>query len=462
MITNENQLKEAIQRIQSAVSNTSLLLFRGENQKYEQMRSGKARPNAFDIPEIENGWNTIIGRLIRDQNRSTEYKQSILQHYGYPTFYLDLTCDPLVAAWFSVYKFTKLEPIKWIGGIGFRLHDRTTYEKINDGVGYLYILEIPNYKTLVKDNLLFNITDEDLFIRPKKQSAFLMLDRNTKICNPNDFVVYTLKIDRSQFCSSYDILDLFPHPNDDKGYNSLLDVPFIKNSFCYIPPDESTLDAPDYMTLDYFHSHSKRIIDIPFYLKEIDNLFSIKPKTKDIALFEPMLFRNWKQLTTFNLADYFSVPNDVFLSDATKISLSPTSLYKIQKADSDITLQWPVVNSDSILFIKTEYEHDVAGHEEPPYLGIWLYKYLDQIIESHIIIEEDGRNRIINIEPGNIYRVHNNILKIAVRESTELDDDVEVSIRIIEPFFKIHGLIEYNEVALLPNPFEVENWHILL
>ncbi|MFD2968784.1 FRG domain-containing protein [Sphingobacterium bambusae] len=462
MITNENQLKEAIEKIQSASSNTSLLLFRGENQKYEQMRSGKARPNAFDIPEIENGWNTIVGRLIRDQNRSTEYKQSILQHYGYPTFYLDLTCDPLVAAWFSVYKFKKLEPIKWIGEIGFRLHNRTTYEKIYDGVGYLYILEIPNYKTFIESNLLFDISDEDLFIRPKKQSAFLMLDRNDNVCNPNNFVIHTLKIDRSQFSSSYDILDLFPHPSDDKGYNKLLDVPFIKNSFCYVTSDESTDHAPDYMTLDYFHSHSKRIIDIPFYLKEIDNLYNIKPKTKDITLFEPILFRNWKQLDRFNLADYFSVPNDVFLSDATKISLSPAALYNLYKADSQITLQWPKVNSDNILFIKTEYAHDVAGYEEQPYLGIWLYKYLDQIIESYIIIEEDGRNGVINIDPGNTYIVRNDVLKIAVRKSEELEDDVEVRIRIIKQFFKIHGLIEDNEVALLPNPFDVENWHILL
>jgi len=64
MITSENQLKEAIQKVQSTVPDTSMLLFRGENREYEQMRAGKTRPEAFDIPEIENGWNTIVGSLV--------------------------------------------------------------------------------------------------------------------------------------------------------------------------------------------------------------------------------------------------------------------------------------------------------------------------------------------------------------------------------------------------------------
>lgn len=462
MITNEQQLKKVIKCIKSTVSNTSLLLFRGENRKYDQMRSGKSRPNAFDLPDIESGWNTIVGRLIKDKDRSTEYKQSILQHYGYPTFYLDLTSDPLVAAWFATHKFTSLEPAKWIGEIGFRLHNRSTYEKISEGIGYLYVLEIPNYKAFIERNSLFKIYDEDFFARPKKQSAFLMLDKKDTIYKPNDFLIHTIEIDRSQFCSSYNLLDLFPCPNEDKGYNALLDVPFIKNSFCNIPADMPTSRIPDYKTLDYIHSHIKRIIDIPFYLNDITNLYSIKPKTKDITLFEPLLFRNWKRLIEFNLAHYFSISHDISLSDAVKISLSPTAITKIQKTDFKVTLQWPEVNSDSLLFIKTEYASDVAGHQDYPYLAIWLYKYFDQIIACHIMITKEGKNEIINIEPWNIYIIHENILELALQESTQTNDSTEDKIKIIESLLRIHGLIEYNEVALLPNPFEVGNWHILL
>lgn len=462
MITNEQQLKEVIECIQSTVSNTNLLLFRGENQKYDQMRSGKSRPNAFDLPDIENGWNTIVGRLIKEKDRSTEYKQSILQHYGHPTFYLDLTCDPLVAAWFASYKFTSLEPAKWIGEIGFRLHNRCTYEKISDGIGYLYVLEIPNYKEIIESNLLFEIYNEDLFTRPKKQSAFLMLDKKDTIHDPNNFLIHTIEIDRSQFCSSYNLLDLFPLPNEDKGYSALLDVPFIKNSFCYIPADMPTSRIPNYKTLDYFHSHIKRVIDIPFYLNDITNLYSIKPKTKDITLFEPFLFRNWKRLIGFNLDHYFSISHDVYLSDAVKISLSPTTLNKIQKTDFKVTLQWPEVNSDSLLFIKTEYESDITGHQNSPYLAIWLYKNFDQIIACHIMITKEDQNEIINIEPWNIYIIHENILVLALQESTHPNDKTEDEIKIIESLLRIHGLIEYNEVALLQNPFDIENWHILL
>lgn len=455
VLKNESQLNEAIKRIQSTIPNTSLLLFRGESEKYTEMRSGKARPKAYDIPELENGWNTIVGRLVKDKNRSTEYKQAILQHYGYPTFYLDLTNNPLVAAWFATNKYTKLEPIKWIGEIGLRLHDRTTYNKINDGIGYLHILEIPNYKTLIDDNLLFDITNENFFIRPQKQFAFLMLDKDSRICDPNAFVIRTFEIDRSEFCSSFDIIDLFPLPDKDLGYNSLLDVPFVKNSFCYVPPDEPVIDMPDYMTLDYLNSHIKRIIDIPFYVKEINNLFGIKPKTKDLVLYEPILFRNWKQFATLNLADFFSIHSDVLLSDATKISLSPTSLSKMQNSELEIDLVWPEVNSDNILFVKTEYQHDVGGREAPPYLGVWLYRQFDQILMSYLSIENDGINGDIHVEPGDVYTFRNNVL---VLEKT----GDNTGRNIVELFLKIHGLIKNNDIALLPNPFKVPNWHILL
>jgi len=456
MIESEIELKQKVSEIISSIPDTSLALFRGENQNYPQMRSGKARPNAFIIPEIENGWNVIVGRLIKDQSKSTEYRQSILQHYGYPTFYLDLTSDPLIAAWFAIHEFSRLDPMRWVGGMCFRVLDMSTYVQIKEGIGYFHILEIPNYQSFFEDNQLFDITDENLFIRPQKQSAYLILDKPNTSVNPNDHKIYTLEIDRTIFDSSYDVMDLFPHPNDDLGYNKLLDVPFIQKPFSFeqMGKIENEMGC---VAFDYTNNYAKRIIDIPFYMKELKNLFDIKPKTKDLLLFEQRLFRQWKELK-INLSDYYSTP-DTFLSNATKISLSPGSLYKIQDEKYDVTLKWPDINSDNILFVKTEYDHDVAGHDEPPAIAFWLCRYYNHLIEIHIGIEDDK----FYIEPGYMYVIQNNKLQLVKQDGIKYNSkNIKLRISIIEPFLKIHGLIQLDEMALLPNPFDINNWYILI
>jgi hypothetical protein len=47
MLTTEKQIVEQIERIKETVASTSIILFRGENQKYPKISSTKARSNTF-------------------------------------------------------------------------------------------------------------------------------------------------------------------------------------------------------------------------------------------------------------------------------------------------------------------------------------------------------------------------------------------------------------------------------
>lgn len=227
MIRSEKELSEYINECQKKIPETNLLLFRGQTNKYEKVRSGRARPNALIIPEIENGWNTIVNRISTNPSNNKKYNQAVLQHYGFPTFYLDLTSNPLTAAWFACNEFTPLKPTLWIGNT-FRFHDETTYTQIEKGIGYVYIFEIPNFEKMIHENELFDITRESRFLRPQSQDAYLMLDQPPRLPNPNDFLKEILEIERESFRASKKIKELFPHPNTDKGYADLLDVPFVQ------------------------------------------------------------------------------------------------------------------------------------------------------------------------------------------------------------------------------------------
>src|SRR5690606_12942809 len=134
MIQSEKELLDTIDEIKTGIPGTSLLLFRGQTRLYDKIRSGRARPDTVVVPEVENGWNTIVNRLTQ-KNSTTKFNQAILQHYGLPTFYIDLTSDPLTAAWFACNRYEELKPTMWIGNT-FRFQDETTYNPIKDDKGY--------------------------------------------------------------------------------------------------------------------------------------------------------------------------------------------------------------------------------------------------------------------------------------------------------------------------------------
>ncbi|PZX59357.1 FRG domain-containing protein [Algoriphagus ratkowskyi] len=456
MIKSEAELNEIIDEIIRGIPDTSIVLFRGQTEKFDELRSGKARRNTLNIPEVENGWNTIVNRISTKSGNNFKYNHAVLQHYGFPTYYLDLTSNPIIAAWFASNTFTQLRPTTWIGN-SLRLQDKVTYKPEVEGLGYIYVLEIPNYKGLIKDNYLFNISEEEIFIRPKNQDAYLLLDQPPRIPNPNSFVSKILEIDREKFLSSKTLKEVFPHPNIDKGYSQLLSEPFIQCPPFYLNEEmrEENKETLKFSSNDYVFA--KRAINIPFYIDDDNDLFDFKPKRNDLTIFEPSPFRLWKNIT-FNLSEIHSGIN-CRLGDATKITISPKGLFNLMNFKDEVKLEWAKVNSNNIFFVKGEYDHDIGSDHQPPYSGIWLHRNDDLIFETSVNSNENGA---LEITPGHAYLFRGNKLTPVDIENECSCGNPNQHLKIIEAFFRIHGQTERQKTALIQHPFAVENWMVLL
>lgn len=460
MIQSEQELLDIISTVKNEIPETSLLLFRGQTRIYDKIMSGRARPDSFVVPEVENGWNTIVNRLTK-KSSSTKFNQAILQHYGLATFYIDLTSDPLTAAWFACNKYEDLKPTMWIGNT-FRLQDEATYKAITDDVGYIYLLEIPNYKEMLDRNELFDITNEGIFLRPKNQSAYLMLDQPPRLPNPNSFIKTTLQIDRSKFTSSKTLKELFPNPKKDKGYANLLDVPFVQLPSYYYSHDEkkeqNEEDSKTSIDMDKHFVIGRRAIRIPLYVENKDDLFEFNPKWKDTVIFEPSPFRLWKT-EKFNISEIHEGQNGIF-GETAKITISPIAFEKLFSDTTDIELNWPLINSNSIFFTKSVLDHDKVIDHSPPYFGVWLHKDNDLILELHLIVGDYNDN--IEIQLGHAYVFENGKLR-HVKVEHECDcGKPEEHIHIVSALLRIHELIKLQEVALIQHAFGIDNWYVLI
>jgi hypothetical protein len=457
MIKSEKELIETVSKIHKSIPSDSLLLFRGQTRLYDKVRSGRARPNAFVIPEVENGWNTIVNR-ISSEKKGTKYNQAILQHYGFPTFYLDLTKDPVIASWFACKEF-KMEPFLWVGST-FRFQDKTTYENIDEGIGYLIIFEIPRYKELIKNNELFDIGHESKFIRPKKQKAFLMLDQPPRVPNPNQFIKTIIEIDRENFQSSKTTKELFPPPSIDKGYAELLNVPYVQMPSYYLYKKAENLESKNETesseSLDKNLVFGKRALEIPLYVDSKKDLAEFNPKWKDTIIYEPSPFRLWKT-EELNISQIHEGQVGEF-SDTAKITISPMAFNRLFQENNSQELSWPDINSQSIFFTKAVLDHDKVGDHMPPYVGIWLHKNNDLIIETHFIADQDK----MTIELGHAFTLNNNRLEYVKIENECKCGEPELHKKVIEAFLKIHSMNSKGMVALVQHAWQIEKWYVLL
>jgi hypothetical protein len=458
MIQSEKELIDKIAEIKGRIPSTSLLLFRGQTRLFDKIRSGRARRDTVVVPEVENGWNTIVNRLTK-KTSTTKFNQAILQHYGLPTFYIDLTSDPLTAAWFACNRYEELKPTMWIGNT-FRFQDETTYNPVKDEKGYVFVLEIPNYKEMIRKNELFDLAHEDIFLRPQKQSAYLMLDQPPRLPNPNSFIIETIEIDRTQFASSKTLKELFPNPKSDKGYGNLLDVPYVQLPSYYYSNKENKEQGEEEskmsIDMDKYFVVGKRAIRIPIYIESKDDLFEFNPKWKDTVIYEPSPFRLWKT-ETFNISEIHEGQSGVF-GETAKITISPLAFDKLFGNTSEMDLAWPSVNSNSIFFTKAVLDHDKVIDHAPPYIGIWLHKDNDLILELHLVADEEE----MQLQLGHAFVLENNKLTY-VKVSKECDcEKPEDHIKIITSLLKMHELIKKQEVALVQHAFRIDKWYVLL
>jgi hypothetical protein len=151
---------------------------------------------------------------------TSRFAEAILQHYGAPTHYIDLTHDLEVAAWFAVHQ-AKRDTQTYIGSC-FRRFTYICYERVQAEHGYVLVLALPNRESLVDSDLLFPLKDlPEHFVRPNRQKGWLMLDQPPIIPNPNDFWICSIPIVAKTFSTDLTSEYLFPGVDEDPAFRTL-------------------------------------------------------------------------------------------------------------------------------------------------------------------------------------------------------------------------------------------------
>jgi FRG domain len=103
-VQNQNELQQSMGQLADEHKG-KLLLFRGQRQLHEHVRSGRARPGAKIHSDVEAGWCALAQRFLRlpSPSQYNAFVKAILQHYGMATHYVDLTSELEVALWFATH-----------------------------------------------------------------------------------------------------------------------------------------------------------------------------------------------------------------------------------------------------------------------------------------------------------------------------------------------------------------------
>jgi FRG domain len=195
-----------------------LLLYRGQNNLHPTVRSRLSRPDVRYEPDVEQGLSAIAGNILGSDiitPRNIHFRKAVLQHYGYKTHYVDVTSDPVVAAWFSTSRFES-HPLLYGGALTRRI-EQVCYVTRTEGIGFVLVLAVPNAEALKARRRLFDISTLKPFLRPGRQKAWLLYDRKPLLPDPNEFWVATISVDCSKFKSELSSNYLFPLPTEDVG-----------------------------------------------------------------------------------------------------------------------------------------------------------------------------------------------------------------------------------------------------
>ncbi|MFM0465802.1 FRG domain-containing protein, partial [Paraburkholderia sediminicola] len=127
----------------------------GQVKHYFDATNAPSFPTSFErkgcVPPLMQKWLYFARAIIRAvsgakyEDISDEFVQAILQHYGWRSFYIDLTKSLAVACWFASHQYSEKRTINmcenheedpvWL------VHTQASYAEVTSGQGHLYVID---------------------------------------------------------------------------------------------------------------------------------------------------------------------------------------------------------------------------------------------------------------------------------------------------------------------------------
>lgn len=448
-VTSWSALEEAILAIRGKYDG-SLILFRGQTQIYDSIRSGRYRPDYRPRPLVEAGWSALASKLLGIPTRETHrgIVQAILQHYGCATNFVDLTSDLRVAAWFATHKCSNA-PQTWVGN-ALRMYYKSKYTAQSNTFGYILVLAIPEAEQLKSRDRLIDLSVLPKgFVRPARQSAWLLMDRPPTKPVPSDFWVATVKLDLKAIGNSEIATEqLFPAVEHDRAFCQLSRLPFAQVPTEYLrseKEEESEKSGEKGGIVFERFCMAKRLLNLPEYSEYHDH------KWIDLTVYEPHPMRMWKHWQADISKLYGGVVGN--FKDTIKITISPTAKAKLDQA-ADAKLAWPKLDSNGCFFTFAELDHDKVIEHGPSYHGVWLQRDSDLILE--VPMSSDGETLVTH--PGHPYFLQDSRLTRDVMESACQCGSPESHDQRVASVLRIQHLVESGELILLEHPMFGDVW----
>jgi hypothetical protein len=455
------EIESMVQEI-SKQNPQSLILFRGQRRLHENIRSGRARPDARVHKDVEAGWRSLARQMLglaKEQNGEA-YAKAILQHYGMATHFVDLTKSIEVAAWFAMRNYSR--SIMIYGGGALRQYEHVLYEPSHEGCGYILVLAIPRREELLKTGRLFDLSSlPSDCVRPHRQKGWLMLDRPPTEPTPNSFWAATIEVDCRALPIRFTTTDLFPEPSIDPAFATLLSLPFVQVPSAYFGPNDSNEKHKEATSDEGFQREmdemcfASRALSIPEYGN--DAYHQCTDHTwADLTIYEPHHMRMWKWWR-FELGSVHpGATGDI--KDTAKITLSPEAK-EILFGVEGRKCSWPDLDSDGLFFTFAALDHDKVIDHGPPYDGVWLQRDDELIIETPMVADNDA----LSVTAGHSYFLRNGELERQLMKTACRCGKPETHDKRVRSVLQLSSFLKDGALILLPHPRLADlGWYVVI
>ncbi|UTD55165.1 hypothetical protein [Halomonas sp. MS1] len=240
-------------------------LFRGQVKHYVDSNGFTSIPTSFSrhgcIPDVMFKWTHYAKAMIRGFSGADyfdmdlELSQAILQHYGWRSFYVDLTKSSSIACWFASNAYEESKSIHMSEDIHenpvWLVHKDAKHSQ-PEGVGHIYIVDCLALETLgIKIHDLASLKEDEGRLRFHAQQACLVGNLNDRL--PPQVITSHIEVSSSvlkDYCEKQrinDVSDVFPSRKEDFVLRTLLSLPWEKMHIdSPIPVFRRGLEIPDY------------------------------------------------------------------------------------------------------------------------------------------------------------------------------------------------------------------------